>query len=63
MGSFTRRLVWSLLGLLTIPVMVWSGSQFYTGMWEALKHRSATMHTLIALGISAAFLYSVDDHR
>jgi Cu+-exporting ATPase len=59
MGSLTRRLVWSLLGVLVLPVMLWSGSQFYTGMWAALKHRAANMHTLIALGISAAFLYSV----
>jgi Cu+-exporting ATPase len=59
MGSPERRIVWSLLGVLVLPVMVWSGSQFYTGMWAALKHRSANMHTLIAVGISAAFLYSV----
>ena len=34
MGSETRRIVWSLLGVLSLPVMVWSGSQFFTGMWE-----------------------------
>ena len=27
------------------------GSQFYSGMWAALKHRTANMHTLIAFGI------------
>jgi Cu+-exporting ATPase len=59
MGSLERRVVWSLLGVLVLPVMLWSGGQFYTGMWAALRHRSANMHTLIALGISAAFLYSV----
>ncbi len=59
MGSDTRRIVWALLGVLTVPVLAWSGSQFFTGMWEALKHRSANMHTLIAIGISAAFAYSV----
>lgn len=59
MGSDTRRIVWSLLGVLSLPVMVWAGSQFYTGMWDALKHRAANMHTLIAIGISAAFAYSV----
>ncbi len=58
-GSETRRIVWTLLGVLTLPVLIWSGSQFFTGMWDALKHRSANMHTLIAIGISAAFLYSV----
>jgi Cu+-exporting ATPase len=59
MGSDARRLVWGLLGVLTLPVLLWSGSQFYSGMWQALKHRAANMHTLIAIGISAAFLYSV----
>jgi Cu+-exporting ATPase len=58
MGSHTRGWVWSLLGAVTLPVMLWSGSQFYTGMWSGLKHRSANMHTLIATGITAAFLYS-----
>ena len=57
-GSETRRLVWALLGVLTLPVLLWSGSQFYTGMWRALKHRSANMHTLIAIGVTAAYLYS-----
>ena len=59
MGSSTRRIVWSLLGVLSLPVLVWSGSQFFIGMWDGLQHRSANMHTLIAIGISAAYLYSV----
>ncbi len=59
MGSDTRRIVWTLLGVLSLPVMLWSGSQFFTGMWDALKHRAANMHTLISFGITAAFLYSV----
>jgi Cu+-exporting ATPase len=59
MGSGTRRIVWSLLGVLSLPVMFWAGSQFFTGMWDALKHRAANMHTLISIGISAAFAYSV----
>jgi Cu+-exporting ATPase len=59
MGSDTRRIVWALLGVLSFPVMVWAGSQFFTGMWDALKHRAANMHTLIAIGITAAFVYSI----
>jgi Cu+-exporting ATPase len=58
-GSNARRIVWALLGLFSLPVLAWSGSQFFTGMWDALKHRSANMHTLIAIGVSAAFLYSI----
>lgn len=57
-GSVQLRLIWGLLGLITLPVLAWSGSQFYIGMWAALKHRQANMHTLIAIGISAAWLYS-----
>ena len=47
------------LGLLTIPVVVWSGQQFYKGAWSGLRHRTADMNTLIAVGTGAAFLYSV----
>jgi P-type Cu+ transporter len=57
-GSDVRRIVWGVLGVLTLPVMFWSGSHFFTGMWQALKHRQANMHTLIATGVSAAWLYS-----
>lgn len=59
MGSETRRIIWGLLGVSALPVLLWSGSQFYTGMWHALKNRAANMHTLIAIGVTAAFLYSV----
>lgn len=47
------------LGLLTIPVLVWSGGQFYRASWSGLRHRTADMNTLIAVGTGAAFLYSV----
>ena len=47
------------LGLLTIPVMVWSGQQFYKGAWSGFRHRTADMNTLIAVGTGAAFLHSV----
>ncbi|MBI3970530.1 MAG: heavy metal translocating P-type ATPase [Chloroflexi bacterium] len=57
-GSDARRLVWAALGLLTLPVLFWAGSHFFAGMWQGLKHRQANMHTLIAIGISAAWLYS-----
>jgi Cu+-exporting ATPase len=45
--------------LLTLPVVMWCGRQFYTAAWSGLKHRSADMNTLIAVGTGAAFLYSV----
>lgn len=57
-GSLALRLVWAALGVLTLPIIFWAGKHFYIGMWQALKHRQANMHTLIAVGISAAWLYS-----
>jgi Cu+-exporting ATPase len=44
---------------LTAPVVLVAGAPFYTGAWSALRHRSANMNTLIALGTGAAFLYSL----
>jgi len=54
----TLRLAWGMTALLTLPVLFWSGSDFFTGAWAALKHRSANMNSLIALGTAAAWLYS-----
>jgi P-type Cu+ transporter len=47
------------LALLTLPVVVWSGRQFYQGMWSGLRHRTADMNTLIGVGTGAAYLYSL----
>lgn len=57
-GTELLRLIWFGMSILALPVMLWSGSQFYTGAWAAFKNRSANMHTLIATGITAAWLYS-----
>lgn len=54
----TLRLVWGVTAVLTFPVLFWSGSDFFTGAWAALKHRAANMNTLIATGTAAAWLYS-----
>lgn len=57
-GSDSLWWVWRGLGVVTIPVLVWSGGHFFTGAWQALRHRQANMHVLIAFGISAAWMYS-----
>ncbi|MDO8504739.1 MAG: heavy metal translocating P-type ATPase [Candidatus Liptonbacteria bacterium] len=44
---------------LAIPVQFWAGWGFYKATWSALKHRSANMDSLVAIGTSVAFLYSV----
>ncbi len=41
------------------PVQFWVGWQFYTGAIAAARHRTSNMNTLIAVGTSAAYVYSV----
>jgi Cu+-exporting ATPase len=45
--------------ILTTPVQFYAGAQFYRGFWHALRRRSGNMDTLIAIGTSAAYFYSV----
>jgi Cu+-exporting ATPase len=45
--------------LLATPVQFWAGWMFYKATIPALKHRSANMDTLVALGTSVAYFYSV----
>jgi len=48
-----------LLWALATPVQFWAGWRFYRGAWGALRHKTADMNTLIAVGTSAAYLYSI----
>lgn len=48
---------WILLAL-TTPVFFFLGFQFFKSAWRSLKHFNANMDTLIAVGTSAAYLYS-----
>jgi Cu+-exporting ATPase len=54
----TDLLNWLFLALAT-PVQFYSGRDYYVHAWKALKARTANMDTLIALGSSAAYFYSV----
>ena len=47
------------LWILSTPIQFYIGWPFYQGTWVALKNRSANMDSLIALGTSAAYFYSV----
>jgi Cu+-exporting ATPase len=47
-----------LLWALATPVQFWAGWRFYRGTWGALRHGTADMNTLIAVGSSAAYFYS-----
>ena len=48
-----------LLLVLATPVQFWAGKRFYRGAWGALKHGQADMNTLVVIGTSAAYFYSV----
>ncbi|MGH7588205.1 MAG: heavy metal translocating P-type ATPase, partial [Gemmatimonadota bacterium] len=45
--------------LLATPVVLYSGQRFFLGAWNGLRHRSADMNTLIAVGTGSAYAYSV----
>lgn len=45
--------------VLSIPVLFWSGAEFYIVAWTKLKHLSTNMDSLVALSTGIAFLFSV----
>jgi Cu+-exporting ATPase len=67
LGSFPEWFPWmpeivtrhAVLFLLATPVHFWVGWQFHRGAWAALRHRTADMNTLVSVGTSAGYLYSV----
>ena len=51
---------WQWLALaLASPVVVWGAWPFHRAAWTNLRHRAATMDTLISVGVTAAYLWSV----
>ncbi|MBT5924561.1 heavy metal translocating P-type ATPase, partial [Candidatus Woesearchaeota archaeon] len=52
---FQNYIMW----VLATPVQFYVGKQFYQGAWAALKNKTSNMDTLIAMGTSAAYFYSV----
>jgi len=53
-----QTLTYALLAV-AVFVMAWAGRHFYTRAWSGLKHGTADMSTLIAVGTGSAFLYSL----
>jgi Cu+-exporting ATPase len=51
-------ITWPLM-FVTALVMLTAGRHFYVRAWQAARHGSADMNTLVALGTGAAFVYSV----
>ena len=44
--------------VLATPIQFWIGWRFYKGFWDGVKAKASNMDTLIAIGTSAAYLYS-----
>ena len=49
---------WILMAL-SVPVIVFSGSEFYLNAWKQARHRMVNMDTLVALSTGIAFIFSV----
>jgi Cu+-exporting ATPase len=56
---FMKQVNFILQFLVQTPIQFWVGQQFYSGAIAAARHRTTNMNTLIAVGTSAAYLYSV----
>ena len=52
------HVAWLLIAILTGGIMYYTGRHFFSGAYQSLKTKSATMDTLIALGTGTAWLYS-----
>lgn len=55
---FPFRMDFALLALAT-PVQFWAARGFYTSAWSAARHLTSNMNTLIAVGTSVAYVYSL----
>jgi Cu+-exporting ATPase len=59
-GAWDPMMVFKYIGLvLSTPVQFIAGAQFYRGFYHAIKRRSGNMDTLIAIGTSSAYFYSL----
>ena len=66
-GSMTELFPWAPAGLrnpwtlllLATPVQFWVGAEFHRGFLRDLRHRTASMSTLVSIGTNAAYFFSV----
>ncbi len=56
-GSMQRY--WLLQLVLATPVQLYAGRRFYVHAWKAARHGTTDMNTLVALGTTAAYGYSL----
>lgn len=52
---FANEIMW----VLSTPVVLWFGKDFFINAWKQAKHRSANMDTLVALSTGVAYSFSV----
>jgi len=52
---FANEIMW----ILSTPVILWLGRDFFINAWKQAKHRTANMDTLVALSTGVAYLFSV----
>ncbi len=57
-GNSAQQTAWGIVGLLTLLVLIFSGGHYFKGLWQGIKHGSATMDTLVSMGTGAAWCYS-----
>jgi Cu+-exporting ATPase len=53
-----RSIVWMQMALAT-PVVIWGGWPFFVRAWQSITNRSLNMFTLIGLGVTVAYVYSL----
>lgn len=62
-GLAWRELIMPWMGLIALllatPIQFWLGADFYKGFWSALKMKTFNMDSLVAIGTSAAYFYSL----
>jgi Cu+-exporting ATPase len=59
LSSLSQRTLFFILFVLATPVQFGPGWTFYRGAWKAARHGTTDMNTLIAVGTTAAYAYSV----
>jgi len=56
--SLEYHVFWLSIALATLLVMAYSGSHYFKGAWNGIKHKNTSMDTLVAMGTGVAWLYS-----
>lgn len=57
--TVTERVVWFLIGMVTLLIMIRAGKSYFRGAWKAFTLHQANMDMLIALGTGCAWFYSM----